>query len=195
MYQKTEQTETKKQITNKLSIMKSKLSILAVIIAFISTSFVFAQQDKTKRPSPADSVHVTTDDGIHITIHYSKPSLKGRKVGVDLAKFGEVWRTGANEITSIAFDKDVFVEGKALPKGKYGLWTIPSANETTVIFSKKSEGWGVRYTDQEDQLRVTVKNLKGNSSVEQFTISVEPDGKINLAWGEMIIPIQVKIAK
>lgn len=183
------------QITNKSTFMKSKLSILAIIIAFISTSFVFAQQDKTKRPSPADSVHVTTADGVHIAIHYSKPSLKGRQLGVDLAKFGEVWRTGANEITSIAFDKDVLVEGQALPKGKYGLWTIPGQTETTVIFSKKSEGWGVRYTDQDDQLRVKVKNSKGKSSVEQFTISVDPAGKINLAWGEMIIPITVKIAK
>lgn len=175
--------------------MKSKLSILAVIIALISTSFVFAQQDKTTRPSPADSVHVTTDDGVQISIHYSKPSLKGRQLGVDLAKFGEVWRTGANEITSISFDKDVFIEGKALPKGKYGLWTIPGETETTVIFSKKSEGWGVRYSDQEDQLRVNVQNSMGKPMMEQFTISVEPAGKINLAWGEMIIPIEVKIAK
>jgi hypothetical protein len=175
--------------------MKSKLSTLAIIIAFISTSFVFAQQDKTKRPSPADSVHVTTDDGVQISIHYSKPSLKGRQLGVDLAKIGEVWRTGANEITSISFDKDVFIEGKELPKGKYGLWTIPGETETTVIFSKKSEGWGVRYSDQEDQLRVNVQNSAGKAMVEQFTISVDPAGKINLAWGKMIIPIKVKIAK
>ena len=175
--------------------MKTKLSILAVIIAFISTSFVFAQQDKTKRPSPADSVHVTTNDGVHISINYSKPSLKGRQLGVDLVKVGEVWRTGANEITSISFDKDVFVEGKALPMGKYGLWTIPGETETTVIFSKTSEGWGVNYSDKEDQLRVNVQNSAGNPMMEQFTITVDPAGIINLAWGEMILPIQVKVAK
>ncbi|WP_159633234.1 DUF2911 domain-containing protein [Sphingobacterium composti Ten et al. 2007 non Yoo et al. 2007] len=175
--------------------MRLKLSILAVIIAFISTSFAFAQQDKSKRPSPPDSVHITTKDGVHVAINYSKPSLKGRQLGVDLAKIGEVWRTGANEITTISFDKDVLIEGQALPKGKYGLWTIPGETETTVIFSKKWKGWGVGYSDKEDQLRVKVIPTLGNPSVEQFTISVDPAGKINLAWGEIIIPIKVKMAK
>lgn len=175
--------------------MKSKLGILAAIIAFISTSFVFAQQDKSKRPSPPDSVHITTDDGVHIAIDYSKPSLKGRQLGVDIAKVGEVWRTGANEITTISFDKDVLVEGKALPQGKYGLWTIPGETGSTVIFSKKWKGWGVGYSDKEDQLRVNVKTTNGNPLIEQFTISAEQTGKINLAWGDIVIPIIVKAAK
>lgn len=175
--------------------MKTKLSILAVILAFVSIQFAFAQQqDKSKRPSPADSVHVTTNDGVHIAIDYSKPSLKGRQLGIEIAKIGEVWRTGANEITAISFDKDVMVEGKMLPKGKYGLWTIPGETESTVIFSKKWQGWGVGYTDQEDQLRVNVKHTMGNPMMEQFTITVDPAGIINLAWGEAIIPITVKAA-
>lgn len=176
--------------------MRSKLRIVAIIIALISTSFAFAQQqDKSKRPSPPDSVHATTSDGVHITIHYSKPSLKGRQLGVDIAKIGEVWRTGANEITTVEFDKDVLVQGQALPKGKYGLWSIPGEASTTIIFSKKSEGWGVRYSDKDDQLRVQAQPSIGNSIVEQFTISVDPAGVINLAWGDVRLPIQVKKAK
>jgi len=174
--------------------MKSKF-IAAMIIAFLSTSFAFAQQDKTKRPSPPDSVHATTADNVHISIHYSKPSLKGRQLGVDIAKVGEVWRTGANEITTVSFDKDVLVEGQALPKGKYGLWSIPGETETTIIFSKVWEGWGVNYDDKNDQLRVKVKPSVGNPIVEQFKISVDPAGKINLAWGDVILPISVKAAK
>lgn len=175
--------------------MKSKLTIVVCLLAFFTFNFAFAQQDKSKRPSPPDSVHVTTSDGVHIAIDYSKPSLKGRQLGIDIAKLGEVWRTGANEITTISFDKDVLVEGQALPKGKYGLWTIPGEAETTVIFSKKWQGWGVGYSDKDDQLRVNVKNSMGNPSVEQFTISADASGKINLAWGEYIIPITIKAAK
>lgn len=175
--------------------MKSKLSIVAVLIAFLTTSFAFAQQDKSKRPSPPDSVHATTADGVHITIHYSKPSLKGRQLGVEVAKVGEVWRTGANEITTIEFNKDVLVEGQALPKGKYGLWSIPGEVETTVIFSKVWEGWGVKYDQSKDQLRVNVKNSTGSPAVEQFKISVDKAGVVNLAWGDVIIPIKVKAAK
>lgn len=175
--------------------MKSKLTLAAVILAFITINFAFAQQqDKSTRPSPADSVHATTSDGVHITIHYSKPSLKGRQLGVDIAKIGEVWRTGANEITTIEFDKDVLVQGKALPKGKYGLWTIPGETESTIIFSKKWQGWGVGYSDKEDQLRVPAQSTTGNPMVEQFNISVDPTGVINLAWGDIILPISVRAA-
>lgn len=174
--------------------MKTTLSIITVIVLFLTANKAMAQMDKTIL-SPPDSVSVTTNDGVTIKVNYSKPSLRGRKFGVDLAKFGEVWRTGANAITVIEFDKNVLVAGKALPRGKYGLWTIPGEDETTVIFSKKWKGWGVNYSDQEDQLRVNVKNIKGNPSVEQFTISVEPSGQINLAWDEYIIPIAVKAGR
>ena len=176
--------------------MRSKLTLMAYILAFLTLNFAFAQQqDKSKRPSPPDSVHLTTNDGVHIAIDYSKPSLKGRELGVEIAKLGEVWRTGANEITVISFDKDVLIEGQALPKGKYGLWTIPGETETTVIFSKKWQGWGVGYSDKDDQLRVKVANSMGNPLMEQFTISADPAGKVNLAWGDVIIPITVKAAK
>ena len=172
--------------------MKTKMTLLAMLFAFLTLNFAFAQQDKSKRVSPPDSVHITTDDGVHIAINYSKPSLKGRQLGVDIAKVGEVWRTGANEITTIEFDKDVLIQGQALPKGKYGMWTIPGESESTIIFSKKWQGWGVGYSDKEDQLRVQVQNSSGNPSVEQFTISVDKTGIINLAWGDMILPITVK---
>ena len=175
--------------------MKTKIRFVAILIALLSVSFAFAQQDKSKRPSPPDSLSVTTKDGVTIKVNYSKPSLKGRQVGIDLAKFGQVWRTGANEITVIEFDKDVLVEGQALAKGKYGLWTIPTQNETTLIFSKKWNGWGVGYSDAEDQLRVKTKNEKGSNSVEQFTITADPSGKVNLSWGNLIIPIRIKAAK
>ena len=175
--------------------MKSKLNIIAIVFAFLFTSTAFAQQDKSKRASPPDSVHATTKDAVHITIHYSKPSIKGRQLGVDIAKLGEVWRTGANEITSVEFDKNVLIEGQALPKGKYGLWSIPGEQETVVIFSKVAEGWGVRYNEKDDQLRVKVRPSMGHTHVEQFTISVDPAGKINLAWGDVNLPITVKAAK
>ena len=175
--------------------MKTKIKLVAILIALLSVSFAFAQQDKSKRPSPPDSLQVTTTDGVTIRINYSKPSLKGRQIGTELVKYGEVWRTGANEITVLEVDKDVLVEGKALPKGKYGLWTIPTENETTLIFSKKWNGWGVGYKDVEDKLRVKTNNEKSSNTVEQFTITVDASGKVNLNWGNLILPIHIQAAK
>ncbi|UIR56212.1 DUF2911 domain-containing protein [Sphingobacterium sp. SRCM116780] len=157
-------------------------------------SIAFGQSDKSKRLSPPDSVKVTTNDGVTVDIHYSRPSLKGRKIGVDIVKIGEVWRTGANEATTVDFDKDVLIEGKKLPKGKYSLYTIPGEQETIVIFNKTWDQWGTKYDQNQDALRVNVSSETSNLAQEQFKIDVDKSGKIGLAWGDYLLPVQVKAA-
>lgn len=161
------------------------------MISFIS----MAQTDKSKRPSPPDSVKVSTQDGVNIEIHYSKPSLKGRQLGVDIAPVGKVWRTGANEATTIAVDKNVLINGKQLPAGKYSLYSIPGEQQTTLIFNKIWKQWGTKYDQSQDALRVDASNTASSSNQEQFTITATPTGTVTLSWGEHAIPFEVKASK
>src|SRR5690606_15641307 len=168
-----------------------------LILSFLTflCSFGWAQSDKSQRPSPPDSVKVTTEDGVTIDIHYSKPSLKGRQLGVDIAPAGQVWRTGANEATTFEVDKDVTVDGKPLPAGKYSIHSIPGEYQTTVIINKVWKKWGTQYDQNEDALRVDVSNSSTGSMQEQLNVSVAPSGLVTFAWGEYAVPFTVKAAK
>lgn len=169
----------------------ASILIISMMISIIS----MAQTDKSKRPSPPDSVKVITQDGVTIDIHYSKPSLKGRELGVDIAPVGKVWRTGANEATTIAVDKDVVISGKQLPAGKYSLYSIPGEQTTTIIFNKTWDQWGTKYDQAQDALRVDVNNATASSPQEQFTITAATSGTVTLSWGEYAIPFEVKAKK
>ena len=164
------------------------LSFLAVAVMCTAS---FAQQDKSQRASPPDSVTVTTGDGVTIDIHYSKPSLKGRQIGVDIAPFGEVWRTGANEATTFEVDKDVQVQGQPLAAGKYSLYSIPGEQQVTLIFNKVWDQWGTQYDEAQDALRVDATPTETNNAVEQFTIAADADGTVTLLWGNYAVPFVI----
>ena len=145
-------------------------------------------------PSPA----ATTTSKVgnkSITIKYSQPAVKGRAVwdpAGDLAPYGKVWRTGANNATVFEIDQDVTVEGKPLAAGKYALFTIPGEKEWTIIFNKKSAQWGAySYKEKDDALRVTVPSSKAESMNERFTINAE-NGLITLLWEKVKVAFTVK---
>lgn len=169
--------------------MKKIILLLAVIIGVTLNSK--AQQAKPARTSPPDSVIVTTDKGVTIKIHYSRPSLRGREL-VSFTPPGEVWRTGANEATTFEIDKNVKVNGKELPAGKYSLYSIPGESESTIIFNKTWEQWGTQYDAATDALRVQTATNLGNPKVEQFTITADKNGKIDLLWGDAILSFTVE---
>jgi hypothetical protein len=109
-----------------------------------------------------------------------------------LVPYGEVWRTGANEATTLEFDKPVKIEGKDLPAGKYALFTIPGENEWTIILNKDAKQWGAyKYNDKDDVLRVTVKPTKTPAFVETFNISTGKD-EIVLKWENTAVPVKIK---
>ncbi|WPO84108.1 DUF2911 domain-containing protein [Chryseobacterium sp. JJR-5R] len=95
----------------------------------------------------------------NITIAYSSPSVKGRTIWGGLEAYGKVWRAGANEATTFETDKDLTVQGKKLPAGKYSFFLIPKESGTwTAIFNKEPKQWGVyKYAPSKDALRVDVK--------------------------------------
>jgi hypothetical protein len=162
------------------------------ILTLVITAFTASAQNKKPRVSPPDTVRTTTKSGVAMVIAYSQPSVKGRTIGNDIAPYGKVWRTGANEVTTIELSKDAKVEGKTLPAGKYALYTIPNENEWTLIFNKGVKNWGTVYKEEEDALRVTVKPGKAKSFTEQLKFMAEPSGKVSFAWGDKMVAFTVK---
>src|SRR5262245_11906465 len=115
--------------------MKRKLMLAVTFSAFLFCS-VYSQELVT--PKPSTTAEVKQNFGLsQIEISYSRPGVKGRKIFGDLVPYGKVWRTGANQATTITFGDDVTFGDKKVPAGKYGLLTIPGQNEWTVILTKQ----------------------------------------------------------
>jgi hypothetical protein len=169
--------------------MKKVLLLSAIALVTIG---VQAQGDKSKRPSPPAKVTETTSKGVVITIDYSQPSVKSREIGKEIAPYGQVWRTGANEATVFEVSKDVKVEGKALPAGKYGLYSVPGKDEWVIIFNKTWNQWGTKYAEADDALRVKVKPGKAPKFTEQMTFTVDKSGKVALLWGNEQVAFNVQ---
>ena len=148
--------------------------------------------DKSKRPSPPAKVTETIKSGVTVSIEYSQPALKGRVIGTELAPYGKVWRTGANETTIFEVNKDVTIGGKTLPAGKYGLFTIPGEKQWVIIFNKTWDKWGTMYKEADDFLRINAKPLKSKEMVEMMTFKIEKNGTVNLFWGNLRVGFTVK---
>lgn len=148
----------------------------------------FAQE---KPLSPLETIDAKID-GVGTNIVYCRPSARGRTMIGGKEAFGDVWRTGANAATTITFDKDVKIEGKDLPAGKYSLFTIPNKDEWTIIFNSVHTQWGhYDYDKSKDVLRVTAKVEKPKAFVETFTISTDKT-KVTLAWENYQVAFTVK---
>ena len=149
--------------------MKKIIIVLAIIIA----NFTIEAQVQTPQSSPKATIHQTV--GLtEVEIDYSRPSARGRAVFGNLIPFGKVWRTGANENTTISFSDDVIIDGKTLKKGKYALYTIPKIESWEIIFYKTTDNWGnpEEWKEENVALRATVKPETLNKSVETFTIGI-----------------------
>lgn len=170
--------------------MKQTLICAVLFLSLVACG----QDDKSKRPSPPALAKETTSNGVTISIDYSQPSVKGRTIGKDLEPMeGKVWRAGANEATVFEVNKDVKVEDKALPAGKYGLFTIMNGDEWTIIFNKTWKQWGAfSYKEADDQLRVKVKADKAKDFAEKLTYTIEKSGKVTLLWGDRKVEFKVK---
>jgi hypothetical protein len=143
---------------------------LIIILGLTLNSQVMAQGIKIPQPSSGQTL--IQDFGLgKITVVYSRPNTKGRKVFGELEPYGSVWRTGANNATTISFTEEVTLEGKTVPAGDYALFTIPGKSEWTVILNKSIKQWGAyEYKESEDFLRVKVKPSILKDKVETFTI-------------------------
>lgn len=157
------------------------MKILKITLSIFLSVFSFALLAQEKPLSPQETINAKFD-GVTTDIVYCRPSARGRTMIGGKEPFGEVWRTGANAATTITFDKDVKIEGKDLPAGKYSLFTVPNKTEWVVIFNTVHTQWGAYdYDKSKDALRVNVKVEKPKAFVETFTISTDKD-KVTMAW-------------
>ena len=176
--------------------MKKIFALGLVITGLITGMQANAQdkEDKSKRPSPPAKVTQKIQSGATISIDYSQPSVKGRVIGKDLEPMdGKVWRTGANEASVFETDKDLTVDGKKLPAGKYGLFTIFNGNDVTVIFNKTWKQWGAfKYSDKDDALRINTKAVDVKSLTEKMTFKLDAKGVVTLLWGNKKVDFALK---
>ncbi len=134
--------------------------------------------------SPADSVQATIGDAT-LTVHYARPSMRGRTIFGGVVPWNQVWRTGANEATLLEISADLVIGGTSVPAGKYSLWTIPGPRGWKLIINKNTGQWGTEYAAQHDLVRLDMTVEPLGRPVEQFTIAIEPQGDrgvLNLEW-------------
>ena len=174
--------------------MKKIIFVLAMIIA----NYVTEAQVKTPQPSPKSTL--TQVVGLtNVEISYSRPSAKGRDVFNNLVPYGKLWRTGANENTTISFSDDVIIDGKTLAKGKYALFTNPKADNWEIIFYTALDNWGNPETWDETKvaLKTTVKSEHIDRFVESFTIGINNldnnFAHLELSWEKTIVAIKFEV--
>jgi hypothetical protein len=150
----------------------------AILFAFIFCVISSAQEDTGKRPSPPAQARCEFADGKTITVNYSSPRARGRKVFGELVPYGEVWRTGANEATTFLTNENLTtVKGTNIPPGSYTVFTVPNSNTWTLIINKRTGQWGIPYSYESEELaRVPMSVTKLSSPVENFTISFDHIG-------------------
>jgi len=190
---------------------------LSIISFFLILSFLlilplttFAQRNQV-RPSLKASVMQRLGIDTDITIEYSRPGVKGRKIWGELVPYGLApgnkysndkpfpWRAGANENTTIEFSKDVLIEGNKLPAGKYGIHMIPSEKDWIIIFSKNNSGWGsFAYNQEEDALRVTVTPTETPHQewlIFGFGNLAGTSATAFLLWEKLMVPFKIELPK
>jgi hypothetical protein len=164
--------------------MRKQTAFLTLLL--LTFTVLAACQDKSKRPSPPAQAQCKFSDGQTITVDYSSPRAKGRKVFGELVPYGEVWRTGANEATTFVTSTNLTVGGKDVPAGSYTIFTVPNADKWTLIVNKKTGEWGIPYKYEADELvRADMKVSPTPSPVENFAIALSPMGgscTLNISW-------------
>lgn len=169
------------------------LTLAAAAVAVASSAS--AQLD-LPRVSPKATVSQTvglTD----VTIAYCRPGVKGRVIWGGLVPYDQVWRTGANEATTITFGDDVTVDGNKLPAGTYGLFTVPGKDEWAVIFNKGAKQWGAyEYKQDQDVLRIKVKPQTSEFHelmTFSFPVVSAESAEVALSWEKLTVPFTVKV--
>jgi hypothetical protein len=176
--------------------MKLSIKSVMLFVALLGAAN-FANAQGAKFPQPSSGQTITQDFGLgKITLTYSRPNVKGRKIFGGMEPMGVVWRNGANAATRIKFTDAVKIEGKDLPAGEYGLFSIPGKNEWTIIFNKIADQWGAyEYKESDDVLRVKVKTTSLKDKVEtltmQFSAVSETSAQLNMMWENSAYSINI----
>ncbi|HEX5652350.1 MAG TPA: DUF2911 domain-containing protein [Chitinophagaceae bacterium] len=172
-----------------------------IILTAIAAFALLTADAQLKTPAPSPAQTVKQDFGLStVELSYSRPGMKGRKIYGDLVPFGKVWRTGANQATTLTFGEDVMIDGKKVPAGKYGLLTIPDKNNWTLIISKQTDVTSpAAYKQEMDVVRVEAKPMKTDQNVETFTMqfaNIKPASvDLQILWENtaVVLPISAEV--
>jgi hypothetical protein len=177
--------------------MKQFLTTIAAALLLLSTASA-QKEDKSKRESKPATVSQTLKSGARITISYSQPSVKGRTIGKDVEPMeGQIWRAGANEATVFETSKNIKVEGKPLPAGKYAFFILRKGNQSTLVFNKKWNTWGAydyEKNKKQNVLQVVINEpeMQTMEFYEQLTYTISPQGLVKLGWGNYKVAFKIK---
>tara|TARA_B100000945_G_scaffold285758_1_gene256270 strand:- start:408 stop:911 length:504 start_codon:yes stop_codon:yes gene_type:complete len=165
--------------------MKAYINIITTLILLI-----FSCGSKQK-PSPP----VTLEDNVgntSIVIKYNSPRVRERSIWGDLVPYDKVWRTGANEATTIKTSEDIIIYDSLLEKGEYSFFTIPGKDNWTIIFNNISKQWGsYDYDSNQDVLRLKVVPFQSNKFFENMTFSIE-DNRIIFNWENLSFSLKIE---
>ena len=168
------------------------------VLFFLVTATAAVAQVEYPRLSPRATIEQQV--GLtEVTIRYNRPSMRGRTIWGELVPYGQVWRTGANEATTMEITDDVTVNGQKLAKGIYSIHTIPGPEEWTLIFNSVAQQWGsYTYDAAKDVLRLQVRPVPSDHVHELFTFSfprvTEDSAEVHLAWDRLMVPFNIEVA-
>ena len=173
--------------------MFDKKFLAPLVVALTITGTLLAQ-DKSQRPSPPAKAEATIA-GKKVTIDYSSPRMRGRKIFGDLVPYGQVWRAGANEATTLKTDGNLVIGGTRVPAGGYTVFTLPSATGWKLIINRQTGQWGTDYDKTKDFARIDMKTSPTSAPVENFTISFDKDNNLVMEWENTRASVDVKPAQ
>jgi hypothetical protein len=175
------------------------LSAVAFASAMLFPIAMYGQAPKLEFPAPSPGCTLKQRVGLtDIEIVYSRPSAKGREIFGGLVPYGEIWRTGANQSTKVTFSTDVKLNGADVPAGTYAIYTIPGADEWTIIISKNTKLNGAfGYDAKDDLVRIKAKPFDIGFPIETFTINFsqirDESAELYLAWDKTVVPIKMEL--
>jgi hypothetical protein len=164
--------------------------------AFVATPLVAQTPLPPLQESPAASVSHTigTTD---VTIDYHRPGVKGRTIWGALVPYGEVWRTGANDATTIRFEDAAKIDGHDVPAGTYAFFAIPEKDHWTLILNKTAKQWGAYSYDEKQDLMRWSATPKSAEMTEWLTYAIEPSGAdgatVHLRWEKLDVAFTVSV--
>jgi len=178
-------------------MQKGRWFTAGLVVFMTITAAVFAQN---KQPlSPPAQATFTFADGKTVTVDYSRPSMRNRKIFGGLVPYDQVWRTGANAATSLKTDVDLNIGGTKVPAGSYTVYTIPGMSSWQLIINKQTGQWGTKYDQSQDLARIPMQVSQRPSGLELFTISFDKTGgdsaMLKLEWENTIASVNVKEQK
>ncbi|HEX7847539.1 MAG TPA: DUF2911 domain-containing protein [Chitinophagaceae bacterium] len=168
-----------------------------LILSAAAALLLLSADAQLRTPAPSPTQTIKQDFGLgNVELVYSRPVAKGRKIYGDLVPFGKVWRTGANQATTLTFSEEVSIGGKKIPAGKYGLVTIPDKDKWTLIITKQLDVTSpAAYKAESDVVRVDVKPMAMGEKMESFTMqfaNVKPTScELQIMWENTAVALPI----